>query len=301
MGRQHRTVVVVSAMAVAASLLTVSLSVAHAAGGSGNLSVLTYNVSGLPGVVNSADSDRGTSTTAIGERIGPYSVINVQEDFNYHKNLYAADNHQFRTPTSGGAGFGSGLNTLSSFPVTGLDRVTWRSCSEGSGDCLTPKGFTFLRVGVADGVNVDIYNLHADAGDAEGDLTARADNLAQLSEYIQANSKGNAVIVMGDTNTRYTRSGDTIAKFATGNGLTDAWVQLEKGGTPPRAGDPALLCGSNPDNGCEVVDKVLYRGSSHLTLNATAYNNEHSAFLNDSRVMLSDHDPIKVDIRWVQK
>lgn len=301
MGRQCRAVVVVSAMAVVASILTVSLSAAHAAEGSGSFSVLTYNVSGLPAVVNSADSDRGPSTTAIGERIAPYSVINVQEDFNYHKKLYAADNHQFRTPTSGGAGFGSGLNTLSSFPVTGLDRVKWRSCSGGSGDCLTPKGFTFLRVGVADGVDVDIYNLHADAGDADGDLTARADNLAQLSEYIQANSKDNAVIVMGDTNTRYTRSGDTIAQFVTDNGLTDAWVQLEKGGTSPRMGDPALLCGNNPDNGCEVVDKVLYRGSDHLTLNATAYNNEHSAFLNDSGVMLSDHDPIKVDISWAQK
>jgi exonuclease III len=288
-------------MAVAASMLTVSLSVAHAAGGSGNLSVLTYNVSGLPAAMNSAKSERGPSTTAIGERITPYSVVNVQEDFNYHKDLYAADKHQFRTPTSGGAGSGSGLNTLSSFPVTGLDRVKWHSCSKGSGDCLTPKGFTFLRVGVADGVNVDIYNLHADAGDAEGDLTARADNLAQLSEYIQANSKNNAVIVMGDTNTRYTRSGDTIAKFGTDNGLTDAWVQLEKGGTPPRTGDPALLCGDNPDNGCEVVDKVLYRGSGNLTLKATAYNNEHSGFLNDSKVMLSDHDPIKVDISWVQK
>ena len=37
----------------------------------------------------------------------------MQEDFNYHANLYAADNHPYRTATSGGAGIGSGLNTLS--------------------------------------------------------------------------------------------------------------------------------------------------------------------------------------------
>lgn len=36
---------------------------------------------------------------------------------------------------------------------------------------------------------------------------------------------------MGDTNTRYTRAGDNIRTLADENGLTDAWVQLAKGGT----------------------------------------------------------------------
>jgi hypothetical protein len=31
-------------------------------------------------------------------------------------------------------------------------------------DCLTPKGFTFMRAQVSEGVWVDLYNLHADAG-----------------------------------------------------------------------------------------------------------------------------------------
>jgi hypothetical protein len=43
-------------------------------------------------------------------------------------------------------------------------RVKWNTCSDASGnDCLTPKGFTFMRMMVADGV-IDFYNLHADAG-----------------------------------------------------------------------------------------------------------------------------------------
>jgi hypothetical protein len=33
-----------------------------------------------------------------------------------------------------------------------------------SADCLTPKGFTFMRVKIAEGAVVDMYNLHADAG-----------------------------------------------------------------------------------------------------------------------------------------
>jgi endonuclease/exonuclease/phosphatase family metal-dependent hydrolase len=302
MRMKRRTVgLSVTAMALVAAALVVNLSVAHAAGGRGSISVVTYNVSGLPSIVNSAQSERGASTVAIGERLKPYDIINVQEDFNYHHNLYDGDTHEFRTSTSGPAGRGSGLNTLSSHPFTDLDRVKWRSCSLGSGDCLTPKGFTFLRVQLADGVDVDVYNLHADAGDGAGDIQARADNLAQVTEYIQAHSKGNAVLVMGDTNARYTRDGDGIAKFATDNGLTDAWVQLAAAGGKPPALGPALLCPDNPDNSCEVVDKVLYRGSSSLTLTATAYGHEHSAFLSDAGVPLSDHDPIKVDISWTQQ
>ena len=79
-----------------------------------------------------------------------------------------------------------------------------------------PKGFTFMRIRLAEGVYVDFYNLHADAGSNPGDLTARADNFAQLTAFIQNHSAGNAVVVVGDTNTRYTRTvdGTTIRNFA---------------------------------------------------------------------------------------
>jgi hypothetical protein len=36
--------------------------------------------------------------------------------------------------------------------------------SKSSADCLTPKGFTFMRVKFAEGVTIDAYNMHADAG-----------------------------------------------------------------------------------------------------------------------------------------
>jgi hypothetical protein len=36
--------------------------------------------------------------------------------------------------------------------------------SNSSADCLTPKGFSFMRVKFADGVTIDAYNMHADAG-----------------------------------------------------------------------------------------------------------------------------------------
>lgn len=261
-------------------------------------------MAGLPEAISSASTPRDSSTTAIGRRIASYDIVHVEEDFNYHAYLYAGDtNHAYRTPTSGGAGIGSGLNTLSKIPYDGDDfeRVRWNSCQVDSGDCLTPKGFTFMRERLAEGVYVDFYNLHTNAGTNDGDLASRADNLNQLTAFIQTHSAGNAVVVMGDTNTRYTRSGDTIAEFAAANGLTDPWVQLIRGGTPPAKGSDALVCdqtGPTVPNTCEVVDKVLYRSSRLVSLNATSYNNEHAKFLTDAGLMLSDHDPISVGFTW---
>ncbi|MEV6028382.1 jacalin-like lectin [Streptomyces sp. NPDC052036] len=276
---------------------------AATAAGSGTFRVLTYNVAGLPEGLSSAPTPRQSSTTTIGGRLGPYDIVHVQEDFNYHSYLYASDTHPYRTPTSGGAGIGSGLNTLSGLPydTDDFERVHWNSCQYDSGDCLTPKGFTFMRERLAEGVYVDFYDLHTNAGTNDGDLASRADNLSQLSDFVRTHSAGNAVVVMGDTNTRYTRSGDTIAEFAAAAGLTDAWVQLVRGGTPPAKGSDALVCDENAvTNSCEVVDKILYRGSKLVSLNATSYNNEHAKFLTDDGLMLSDHDPITATFGWTR-
>jgi hypothetical protein len=267
----------------------------------GTLNVLTYNVAGLPQALSSAPTPRDSATTAIGQRLSPYNLVHVQEDFNYHANLYAADTHPYRTPTSGGAAIGSGLNTLSGQPYDGDDfeRVRWKSCQFDSGDCLTPKGFTFMRLRLAEGAYVDLYNVHTNAGTSSGDLSSRADNLNQLSSFIASHSAGNAVIVMGDTNTRYTRAGDTISAFNRANGLTDAWVKLQRGGVEPTAGAPALVCDTAAiTDTCEVVDKILYRGSRFITLGATSYHNQHAAFLDAAGAMLSDHDPINVTFTW---
>ncbi|MEU1274540.1 jacalin-like lectin [Streptomyces sp. NPDC005799] len=299
----RRLLACLAAAAAALGGLTMAAPSAAAAD-SGSFSVLSYNVAGLPQSLSSASTPRDTSTTAIGQRIAPYDIVHVEEDFNYHAYLYAGDTtHAYRTPTSGGAGIGSGLNTLSKIPydTDDFERVHWNSCQIDSGDCLTPKGFTFMRERLAEGVYVDFYNLHTNAGTNDGDEASRADNLNQLTAFIKTHSAGNAVVVMGDTNTRYTRTADTIAEFASSNGLTDAWVQLVRGGTPPAKGSDALVCdqsGATVPNTCEVVDKVLYRGSKLVSLNATSYNNEHAKFLTDDGLMLSDHDPITVGFTW---
>ncbi|MFF4522146.1 jacalin-like lectin [Streptomyces bluensis] len=287
-----------AALALTGLATTGSAPVAAADSGSAagaTFNVLTYNIAGLP--LDLGDSDPETNTPLIGQRLGPYDIVNVQEDFNYHASLYANDSHPYRTATSGGAAFGDGLNTLSDHSFEDFERVKWNNCT--GTNCLTPKGFTLARVRLAEGVFVDLYNVHTNADDTDDALAARRANVEQLSDFIQANSAGNAVIVMGDTNTRYTRSGDNIRTLVNENGLTDPWVKLVKGGTPPAQGSDALVCdAAAPTNDCEVVDKVLYRGSDLVNLDATRYNNDWKSFLRSDGKHLSDHYPHAVDFSY---
>ncbi|MGW4753348.1 jacalin-like lectin [Streptomyces chartreusis] len=291
----RRLIGTLAAAALALTGLTATAATPATAATSGSFNVLTYNIAGLP--LGLGDSDPETNTPLIGQRLGPYDIVNVQEDFNYHASLYANDTHPYRTATSGGAAFGDGLNTLSDHPFEDFERVRWNDCT--GTNCLTPKGFTLARVRLAEGVFVDLYNVHTNADSDDAALAARRANVEQLSDFIRANSAGNAVIVMGDTNTRYTRTGDNIRTLVAENGLTDAWVQLVTGGTPPAAGGDALLCDATaPANDCEVVDKVLYRGSELLSLNATRYNDDWAKFLREDGKHLSDHFPHTVDFSY---
>jgi endonuclease/exonuclease/phosphatase family metal-dependent hydrolase len=173
---------------------------------------------------------------------------------------------------------------------------------------LTPKGFTFLRVKVADGVWFDLYNLHTDAGDEDGDRAARMSDLAQVRDYITMNSEGMAVIVMGDTNSRYTSEvdSDSLRDLINSAGLTDSWVRNTRGGVFPVEGTDPLVCPFPFPSGttqatmvaCETVDKLLVRGSAAFTLVPTSFKNENDAFLNNTGYPLSDHYPISSIISW---
>ena len=174
-----------------------------------------------------------------------------------------------------------------------------------------------MRVKISEGVWIDVYNLHADAGHAStsptpryhpltinpsteaADNTARAANLRQVSDHITTYSAGNSVLVFGDTNSRYTRADDVPRLFTTANGMTDAWVQLAKNGVAPAAGSDALLCDNpSPTTACEIVDKVWYRGSPTLSLAATKFQYAGSQYLQANGSILTDHDPVLVDFKW---
>ena len=152
------------------------------------------------------------------------------------------------------------------------------------------------------GVYADFYNLHADAGVEDGDNVARSANLQQVIDYIATWSTGNAVLVYGDTNSRYTRTADIglrnmlVPGTSSGPGLTDVWIQLERSGIIPTV---ETLC-DNPSTTdyCETVDKVFYRASPLLDLRATSFHYASNQFLQPNGSILSDHNPVLVNFTY---
>ncbi|CAE7162069.1 unnamed protein product [Rhizoctonia solani] len=159
-----------------------------------------------------------------------------------------------------------------------------------------------MRVRLAEGVYIDLINLHTDAGEKPGDHAARRSNVQQVANFIDINSVGNAVIVFGDTNSRYTRSEDNIRIFTSQNGLTDAWVQAI-GGNAPAAGTSAIICPESvpPNISCETVDKVLYRGSPIIDLKSSGFFYDTSRFLSPEGNTLTDHHPVRVEFGYTLK
>ncbi|MEW6444539.1 MAG: ricin-type beta-trefoil lectin domain protein [Pseudomonadota bacterium] len=276
---------------MAAACLSALTSPVQAAG----FSTVSYNVAGLLEGISSGSP--AANTPLISCKIKGYTLVNVQEDFNYHAALYdTCDDHTYRSATSGGMGIGSGLNTLSYLPYQDWYRGDWNDCN--GVDCLTPKGWTHARVRLAEGVYLSLYNLHTQAQTEEADLVARRKNILQLLSYIETNSPTDAIIVMGDTNTRYTRSGDNIREFLK-RGFKDVWIEKKRGGSLPTQGAASLMdCRDLSGANCEIVDKVLYRGNPFITLTPNGFLVDNAKFVDAAGKPLSDHYPVIVDWSW---
>ncbi|KAF2750150.1 hypothetical protein M011DRAFT_438022 [Sporormia fimetaria CBS 119925] len=284
-------------------LLSTSQAVAQ---NSGTFDILSFNVAGLPAILNSngVPGNKRDNTARIGQLLTQYntSLIHLQEDFAYHDTLYEnAQAHPYRTETSGNVPFGDGMNTLSNFAFEGFERVKWNRCSSiTAADCFAPKGFTYMRVKVAEGVSIDAYNIHADAGATLLDKRAREDNLRQLSNFIKTRSGTNAVLIFGDLNSYYTRSGDVPQIFRTDNGMKDVWIELIRNGAEPADNDASVPnCGVPAANlNCEILDKVFYRGSPTLALQAISFKYASDVYKQESGEIISDHNPVYVEFAW---
>lgn len=251
------------------------------------ISVITLNVAGLPEGLSSGDPVKNTSE--IGRRLNAYDLVAVQEDFNYNHFLYGTAKHKFKTSWMGPVPLGDGLNVLSNYKISGLKRFKWQKCN--GADCLTPKGFSYQQIEIYGGVKIDVYNIHANAGSAQKDYVARRANLIQIFEYIDQNSKDRPVILLGDFNSRYTRSADTLEVFYQLE-FADTWVEVARGGIFPDKNDNSLMECGNPSSGdCETVDKIFYRSNDQVKFKVLDYQKPREEFQRDGKD-LSDHIPI---------
>lgn len=229
------------------------------------LKLLSYNVSGLPVVgtfQGTAFSGGNRKSAAIGTFLNKLDcdIIGVQEDFNYHKGLAEQMTaFPYQTLTSGGVPAGDGLNLFAKRPIYNVSRSAWNNCYgviSGSADRLAQKGFVYTVAEIAEGVYIDLYVVHADAGVDFKSVRARADNFRQLAEHIQARTQDRAIVALGDFNFRYARNleDDIYQNLIVPTGLQDMWVELHNGGNY-EYGDGSDW---NP-KAADSVDRILYK------------------------------------------
>ncbi|MBL4846700.1 MAG: hypothetical protein JKY65_14355 [Planctomycetes bacterium] len=251
-------------------------------GTSGQLRLLSYNVAGLPQFLSGSSPQQNSSQISL--KLNTYDLVLVQEDFWYHASIAGGTTHPFLSAaqTNYPTLVNDGLNRFSQSPFLLHQRFGWNDrygVINSSNDALSNKGFSVAVHELAPGVEVHVWNHHADAGSAQGDLTARARNFEQMANAILSFSQGQAVIVMGDTNLDDTRPIDVtiLSDFMGRVGLTDTARALGKG---------------------EFICRVLVRSSANLTLTPVRWRHADE-FIDASGADLSDHPALNVDIDWV--
>lgn len=243
--------------------------------------VLTYNVGGLADFISSGTPSQ--TTPQISPKLNPFDLVLVQEDFAHHDKLISQITHAYRHDP-GRASFpklyGDGLAVFSRRPIGETDREQWDDCNGTTGsknDCLAEKGFVRLVVTLAPGVEIDVYDLHMDAGRGDDDAAARDEQTSQLAAYLNEHSAGRPVLVAGDTNMKE----EDEASFARLLQLTQLRDVCRELSCP----QPYLH------------DRVLLRDSSALRLHASNWHIDET-FVNVEGQPLSDHGAIAVDLTW---
>ena len=279
------------------ALFAVACLAAAAPARAGSFTALTYNVAGLPADFG---GEGEVNNIFVSPLLNGFDLVLIQEDFFFHDDLTSQVDypHISEKSISGPAASGDGLLRLSVTPFIDFERVPWVACFgtlTNASDCLTPKGFTAARHELEPGVFLDVYNLHAEAGGDQEDQTARLAGLRQMVDFAEVYSAGNAVLVLGDINSRYNEVGEILHEVVADLGLSDVWVDLTRGGVFPVEGVPRLEdCVDPASSGCERIDKVFYRSNDGLVLTPTLYAVPDEDFQDDAGIPLSDHLPVVV-------
>jgi hypothetical protein len=169
---------------------------------------------------------------------------------------------------------------------------------------------------LADGTQIDVLVTHMNtySSSGSGHINAQHAQLKQIAQYINGLKANNRpVILMGDTNCRYTRHdfqtyfwGVLDASFE----VHDPWVDFQWNGVYPTYGSKSLMVSdatgtdSKTDIICEntqkgeVVDKIIYinNPSSPVQIKANSYLRAYDEYNG-----LADHMPIVVEFSYFKK
>ena len=293
---------------------------------------VALNVDGLPQKVATielnADGPGESGTRLISQYLASkeYDFIGCSEDFNYNGNLMSALENigyscgQIRktlsiSGLSGGLPFDTdGLNLLWNTNTVSADNETWTRWNDTEstdGNQYVKKGYRHYDL-TFQNVEFDVFILHMDAGDTNA-TWSRHSQWQQLAAAINATDLSRPKLIIGDTNSRWTRE-DITANFM--NHLdhnlkaSDVWVEFYRNGIYPTTDMGDLTDTSDPNNytNYEIVDKIIY-------VNPTEANTPQLVPLNfrieqdytygnvegtNNTKPLGDHRPVVVEFKIVK-
>ena len=299
------------------------------------------NVDGLPptvkaaGVVNvklNPEGPQETGTLQMSKLVSQkgWDFFGVSENFNYNDQLMSEIGGIYNTGTYRGAIPSSVTNVVPYlagnkwFDTDGLN-LLWRSnisvsdeawylwnkrngITEDGADQLIAKGFRYYTVRIAAGLEVDVYILHMDAETTPADNEAREIQMTQLVDMILASDNKRPIIIMGDTNCRYTRDNLKGLMFDRINAderfdIHDPWIDFPRRGVMPDLGAGSIMVpghfdGTNHEafQTGEVVDKIFYINNTDASAKLTAKSYLHDTdFTWPDGSEISDHYPIVIE------
>jgi len=200
------------------------------------ITVLCYNVHGLFPLA--AKDDPRDRMPTIGWLASRYEVAMFQEDFEYHDVI--------RSQMPGTVGirgngmgwdprrvlakllvspvsiflphfsppYGAGISTFVREALAigdDVDREAYGICRGwfgSDGDCWARKGYQRVGIRTPEGLEIDLFNTHLEAGGNERAVEIRGRQLDILAAAIEARPKTRAVILAGDFNSAFNRPGD---------------------------------------------------------------------------------------------
>ena len=302
----------------------------------GTFTCATYNVDGLPNKISlvsiNSDGPGASGTNSISAKIAQqnWDFVGFSEDFAYHSNLTSSlGNYQwgkyrgnisssalYKTIDTDGLEFAANKATCS-WSEENITAFTSSAggLTSGANTCIK-KGFRHYPVTVAEGVVVDVIITHMNTYSSSGSshINAQHAQLKQIAQYINnlVATNNRPVILMGDTNCRYTRHDfQTYFWSVLNSNLTyaDPWVEFQWNGVYPTYPSKSLMVsdatGTNADTDIicentqkgEVVDKVIYINNSNAPVQIKA-----NSYLRDMNFSgLADHMPIVVEFAWEKK
>ena len=283
---------------------------------------VALNVDGLPqkilGVITINEDGPGSDgTKLISQYLASkgYDFIGVSEDFNYHGSLMSELGNYASGTVRATLSIGDlsypfdtdGLNLIwktNKVSATNESWTRWSSTTSTDGNQYVKKGFRHYDMTLGNGMVMDVYVLHMDAGDEA--VGSRENQWAQLADAIKNYNTSRPKLIIGDTNSRWTREDihSNFKNIITNFTVSDVWVELCRNNIYPNTSMADLTDASDPTNyaNYEVVDKIIYlnpKGENTLRLTPESFRIEqdytYDYVQHDGNTnALGDHKPVVV-------